>query len=104
LTIVLVLRLLDFSKVFRVAYDASSVGIGAMLSQESRYITFFSDKLNAAKQRYDVYNRELYAVVQSLCHWHHYLLPKEVILYSDLQTLCYINSQKRVWHRHIKWL
>jgi len=66
-------------------------------------ITFFSEKLNEAKQRYDVYDRELYVVVQSLRYWRHYLLPVEFVLYSDHQALRCINSQKRVEHRHIKW-
>jgi hypothetical protein len=29
-------------------YDVSAIGIGAMLSQEGRSITFFSKKLNEA--------------------------------------------------------
>jgi len=32
------------------------------------------------------------------------LLPKEFILYYDHQAFRYINSQKRVEHRHNKWL
>jgi len=102
LTTAPVLRLLNFSKEFEVACDASGVGIGDVLSQESHLVAFFSEKLNAAKQRYGVYDQEFYVVVQSLCHWHHYLLPKEY-LYSDHQVLCYINSQKMIGHRHIKW-
>jgi len=97
-----ILCLAGFSKVFEVAYDISSLGIGDVLSQENHPIVFFSEKLNEAKQHYDVYDRELYVVVQSLRYWCHYLLPTEFVLYSDHQALRYINSQKRVGHRHIK--
>ena len=38
-----VLRYLDFTKIFEVACNATSVGIGGVLSQEGHLITFFSE-------------------------------------------------------------
>jgi len=75
-----------------------------VLNQESHPIAFFSEKLKEKKQRYDLYDHEFYAIVQHLRHWRHYMLRAEFILYSDHQALRYLNWQKQVGYRHIKWL
>lgn len=99
-----VLRLIDFSKVFEIACDASGVRIGGVLSQESHPVAFFSEKLNDAKQRYSTYDKEFYAIVQTLRYWRHYLLPLEFILYSDHEALRFLNSQKKLNPRHGRWV
>ena len=75
-----------------------------MLSQEGHPIAFFSEKLNEAKQKYSIYDKEFYIVVQNLCYWCHYLLPHESVLYSDHEALKYVNSQKKLNHCHGKWV
>jgi hypothetical protein len=44
-----ILVLLDFSKTFQVKCDVSGFAIGAVLSQDDRSITYFSEKLNEVK-------------------------------------------------------
>ena len=87
-----VLRLPDFSKAFEVACDASRVGIGGVLSQKGHPIAFFSEKLNDPKLKYSTYDKEFYAIVQALRYWRHYLLPQELVLYSDHDVLRFLNS------------
>ena len=89
---------------FEIACDASHVGIGGVLSQESHPIAYFSEKLNEAKQKYSTYDKEFYAVIQSIRHWHHFLIYKDFVLYTDHEALKYINSQKKLSHRHGKWV
>ena len=99
-----VLRLPDFTKLFDVAADASGTGIGAVLSQENHPLSYFSEKLSDAKIRYSNYDRELYAVVQSLKFWRHYLLHQEFTLYSDHDALRFLHSQKKLSARHGRWV
>ena len=51
MTEALVMRLLDFTKPFEVECDALGIGIGGVLSQECHLISYFSEKLNDAKQK-----------------------------------------------------
>jgi len=99
-----VLSLLNFDKVFEVECDASRVGIGEILSQEGRPVAYFSEKLNEAKQKYLVYDKEFYALVQALKYWRHYLLPREFMVYTDHQALKFINSQEKLNVQHAKWV
>ena len=99
-----VLTFPNFSKVFQIECDASKIAIGGVLSQEYRPIEFFREKLNEAKHKYSSYDLEMYALFQSLKKWRHYLLPKEFIVYIDNQALSFINSQKKLNHRHMKWV
>eukprot|EP01018_Ginkgo_biloba_P003638 Gb_16322 [translate_table: standard] len=100
----LVLALSNFDKVFEVECDASGVGIGAVLSQEGRLVAYFGEKLNEARQKYSVYDKEFYALVQALKYWRHYLLPREFVVFTDHQALKFINSQTKLNVRHAKWV
>ena len=61
-----VLRLLDFSEPFDVECDASGKGIGAVLVQEGKPITYFSEKLNGSRLNYSTYDKESYAIMRAL--------------------------------------
>ena len=99
-----VLALPNFEHVFQVECDASGLGIGGVLSQQNRPISFFSEKFNDTRKRYSTYDKEFYAIVRSLEYWRHYLLPNEFILYSDHQALRFIQGQTKLNPRHAKWV
>ena len=52
-----ILVLQDFSKTFQVKCDASGFTIGAVLSQDDRPISYFSEKLNEVKVKYSTYDK-----------------------------------------------
>ena len=54
-------------------------------------------------KKYSPYDLENYAVVQDLHHWHHYLIGKEFVLYSDHEALEHLNSQKKMSANRVKW-
>jgi hypothetical protein len=98
-----ILRLPNFEVPFKVACDACHTGIGGVLSQQGHPIAFFSEKLNEAKRKYSTYELELYAVVQSVKHWRHYLIHNEFVLFTDHDSLRHINSQKKLNAKHTRW-
>ncbi|PKI37096.1 hypothetical protein CRG98_042530 [Punica granatum] len=99
-----VLALPNFEKVFKVCCDASSIGIGAVLSQECQLVAYFSEKLNGSQRNYSTYEKEFYAIARTLTNWRHYLISKESILFSDHEALKYINGQHKLNNRHAKWV
>jgi hypothetical protein len=84
--------------------DASGLAIGAVLSRDNRLVAYFSEKMNDTKNKYSTYEKELYAVIQDLKKWRHYLIPKEFVLYSDNQALQFITRQEKLNEKHTKWV
>lgn len=104
LTTAPVLILPDFSQTFELHCDASKLGIGAVLSQNSRPVAFYSEKLAGARSRYSTYDVEFYAVVQSIRHWRHYLVHRDFVLFTDHDALKHLDSQVKVSSRHANWI
>jgi hypothetical protein len=99
-----ILVLPDFSRTFQVKCDASGFAIGAVLSQDDRSVTYFSEKLNEAKVKYFTYEKEFYAAIQALNKWRHYLVPKEFVLYNDNHALQFVTRKEKLNQKHAKWV
>jgi hypothetical protein len=54
---------------------------------------------------YPIYEKELYAMVQDVKKWKHYLMGKEAIIHIDHQLLQYFQSQRKLQQtKHYKWM
>ncbi len=91
--------------------DASNTGVGAILSQRhgspaKMYpCAFFSRKLTATEQNYDVGYRELLAMKLALEEWRHWLegATHPFIVLTDHKNLEYLRSAKRLNPRQARW-
>lgn len=106
-----ILRHPDPERPFIVEVDASSTGIGAILSQrqgnpEKMFpCAFYSRKLSPAERNYDVGNRELLAMKAALEEWRHWLEGAQhpFTILTDHKNLEYLRSAKRLNPRQARW-
>ncbi|KAL0149392.1 hypothetical protein M9458_055303, partial [Cirrhinus mrigala] len=106
-----VLRHPDPQLPFLVEVDASSTGVGAVLSQKQGEppktfpCAFFSHKLSPAEKNYDVGNRELLAIKLALEEWRHWLegACNPFVILTDHKNLEYLRSAKVLNHRQARW-
>ncbi len=78
---------------FMVEADASEGAVGAILSQKQnrkwRPVAFMSKSLSATDRNYEIYDKELLAIMLALSEWHHYLMgaAKDIEIWTDHQNL-----------------
>ena len=82
-----VLSLPDLRHPFEIQTNASKYAMGATLLKHGKPICFHSETFNGAVVNYPMYDKDLYALVQSVKKWKHYLLGKETIIHIDHQPL-----------------
>ena len=89
----LVLKYFDSCKPTEGSRDASSQGLGFVLTQEDHPVTYASRALTPAEQRYSQIEKELLAQVSGLEHNHKDVYGRKVILYTDHKPLVSIPSK-----------
>lgn len=80
----------DINKPFDVYCDASKIGLGCVLMQGYKVISYFSRQLKQHEQNYPTHDFELAAVVLALKTWQHYLMGNHCEIYSDHNSMKYI--------------
>lgn len=89
---------LDFTQLFIVQTDASSTGLGAVLSQSIRGeecpVTFLSRKLHPAVHKYSTIEREALAVKWAIEALQFYLINNPFTLMTDHAPLQWLHKVK----------
>jgi hypothetical protein len=100
-----VLALPDLQQSFEIETDASDYAMGAVLMQHRKPICYHSETFTTTVINYPTYDKELYALVQSVKKWKHYLMGKETVIHTDHQPLQYLQSQTKLQQsRHFRWM
>ena len=91
-----VLIMPDQTKPFQIECDASKYASGAVLTQldsnrDRHPCVFISKTFSPAERNYEIYNRELLAIIRALEEWRHYIQgsPHTMIIFSDHKNLMY---------------
>ena len=87
-----------------VIVDASPVGLGGLLVQDGKVISFASRAFSAVESRYSQTEREMLAIVWALEHFHLYLYGSEFTIVTDHKPLLGIfKSHKPTSARMDRW-
>nr|GEW59361.1 hypothetical protein [Tanacetum cinerariifolium] len=88
-----------------VAYcDASIKGLGIVLMQRDKVISYASRQLKIHEKNYTTHDLELGAVVFALKIWRHYLYETKCTVFTDHKSLQHILNQKDLNMRQRRWL
>ncbi|WMV59226.1 hypothetical protein MTR67_052611 [Solanum verrucosum] len=91
-------------KEYVVYSDASHNGLGCVLMQEGKVISYASRKLKPHELNYPTHDLELAVVVFALKIWRHYLHGEKCHIFTDHKSLKYLGTQKELSLRQRRWL
>jgi hypothetical protein len=94
----------NFNNSFTIETDASSEGIGAMLSQQGKPVAFMSRALGVTKLSWSIYAKEMLAIIEAIRLWRPYLLGKKCFIQTDHRSLKYLLEQRIVTQEQQKWV
>jgi RNase H-like domain found in reverse transcriptase/Reverse transcriptase (RNA-dependent DNA polymerase)/Integrase zinc binding domain len=105
-----VLKMPDQTKLFQVECDASKYTSGAVLTQldsngERHPCAFISKTFSPTERNYEIYDRELLAIIRALEEWRHYLQgsPHPVTILSDHKNLTFYREAQKLNRRQARW-
>ncbi|GJS72463.1 putative reverse transcriptase domain-containing protein [Tanacetum coccineum] len=99
-----ILALPEGSEDFIAYCDASKKGLGVVLMQREKVISYASRQLKIHEKNYTTHDLELGAVVFALKIWRHYLYGTKCTVFTDHKSLQHILDQKELNMRQRRWL
>ena len=105
-----ILQIPDPEKPFQIECDASKVATGAVLRQQGEDglwhpCAYLSKSFTPAERNYQIYDRELLAIVRALEAWRHFLQgsPHPAEILSDHKNLTYFRTAQKLNRRQARW-
>lgn len=95
---------------FKVECDASKYALGVELAQKQdgqwRTIAYLSKSLSPAERNYEIYDREMLAVMTALDEWRHFLMgaAHTFEIHSDHKNLEYFRKPQKLNQRQARWV
>ena len=77
----------DFDEEFKILTDANDLQLGPVISQKGKPITLYIIKLTNAHKRYEVTEKDLLSIVETLKEFRTILLGKILIIYTHHKNL-----------------
>jgi len=105
-----VLAIPDIDREMRVEADASDYATGEVLLTQCedgkwRPVAFISKLLNTTERNYEIYDKEMLAVIRCLEAWRHYLEGEKLKfeIWTDHKNLQYFMTNQKLNHRQARW-
>jgi len=100
----------DTTLPFTIETNASKYASGAVLLQldtngDIHLCGYLSKSFNKTEQNYEIYDRELLAIIRALTKWRHYLMGSSfpVTVRSDHKNLTYFCTAQKLNRRQARW-
>ena len=97
------LQVVDPNREFEVCTDAFNEGVGALLTQDGKVITYESRNIKDGEQWYFAYDLQLTVVVHALRVWRHCLLGKRFVLGTNHNSLTSYFKKVDLNARQARW-
>ena len=90
--------------------DSSDYASGGVLSQKIddkwHPVAYMSKALNETERNYEIYDKEMLAIMTALSEWRQYLMgaSKDFEIWTDHQNLQYFRKPQKLNRRQARWM